>query len=79
MEVVIGGYGIYHYTTQINTVFRARWLASSELNRKYHLPSRSGRDKVSFATIFRYIERSKLGFRICVVCTKTIIFLNFDE
>ena len=52
--------------TAVNSAFRARWLASSEVNYKYYSPPSSRWDKIA---------RQEFCFRPFFVMLKEIIFL----
>ena len=71
------------YTTQVNSSFRARWLANSEvISQVLFTSEQPKKNKMAFVAIFSKI---KLLFRAlviqleCVVYTKTIIHLSVGE
>ena len=70
----------YHelvYTTQVNSTFRPRWLASLEVISQVLFTSEQPKEnKMAFVAIFSQI---KLLFGPCVVYTKTIIHLRVGE
>ena len=76
-------YKLLVYTTQVNSTFRARWLASSEVIsqvRTIHL--RAAEEKQN--GFCRYIVANKVAFwaasySACVVYTKTIIHRSGGE
>ena len=64
------------YTTQVNSTFRARWLASSEVISQEAEEKQNG--------FCRYIVTNKVtlwaaSYSACVVYTKTIIRLGVGE
>ena len=72
------------YTTQVNGAFRARWLASSEVNSKYYSPpsrwwDRVARQEFNFWRFFGIVKEINRVFGICVVYNKTIIHLSVCE
>ena len=70
------------YTTQVNSTFRARWLASSEVSSQVLLTSEQPKkNKMAFV---QYIVTNKVtlwaaSYSTCVVYTKTIIHLSVGE
>ena len=64
----------------MNSAFRVRWSASSEMNSNVQFSSEQNHaSRVKFLIIFRYIGRIQSLFGICVVYTETIIHLNVGE
>ena len=73
---------VYTITTQVNSAFRVRWLASSEIISQllYHL--RAAEEKQN--GFCRYIVTTKVtlwaaSYSACVVYTKTTIHLSVGE
>ena len=69
------------YTTQMNSTFRARWLASSEVINQVLFTSEHPKKKKGFC---RYIVTNKVtlwaaSYSACGVYTKTIIHLSVGE
>ena len=71
------------YTTQVNSAFRARWLASSEvISQVLFTSEQQNRNKMAF---FGILSQTKLLFvplviqLVHVVYTKTIIHLSVGE
>ena len=77
-------YPMLVYTTQVNSTFRAHWLASSEvLFTKYYSPP-SSRRKTKYlfnsCSIFtNLVTLLAASYSACVVYTKTIIHLSVGE
>ena len=72
------------YTTQVNSAFGARRLASSEvILQLYSPPNIEQRAKLEKSTIFQLIVTDEVVFGTifptCVVYTKTIIHLHLSE
>ena len=77
------------HTTQVNGAFSACWLASAEVNNKYHSPPSSCKDNLHHCKdkkslisdhFLVFWEKCYLTFfGICVVHTKTIIHLSVCE
>ena len=70
-------YGSLVYTTQVNSAFGARWLASSEvIIQVYSPPSIERRGKLQKSIIFQFIATDKVVFgaifSTCVVYTKQL-------
>ena len=68
------------YNTQVNSTFRARWLASSEVISQVLFTSEQPKKN----KIYRYIFTNKVSlwatsYSACVVNTKTIIHLSVGE
>ena len=70
------------YTTQVNSSFRVRWLASSEVSSQVLLTSEQlKKNKITFVSI---LSQNKVtlwatSYSACVVYTKTIIHLSVGE
>ena len=70
------------YNTQVNSTFRARWLASLEVISQALFTSEHPKDKQN--GFCRYIVTNKVtlcsaSYSACVVYTKTIILLSVGE
>ena len=71
------------YTTQVNSTFCVRWLASSEvISQVLHIHLRAAEEKEN--GFCRYIVTNKVtlwsaSYSACVVYTKTIIHLSVGE
>ena len=70
------------YTPQVDSTFRARWLASSEVIRQVLFHLRAAEQKQN--GFCRYIVTNKVtllaaSYSACVVYTKTIIYLSVGE
>ena len=68
------------YTTRVNSTFRARWLASSEVISQVLFTSEQSKKK----GFCRYIVTNKVtpwaaSYSACVVYTETIIHLSVGE
>ena len=72
----------YLYTTQVNSTFRTRWLASSEVISQVLFTSEQPKEnKMAFVAIFSQIKFTiwAANYPACVVYTKTIIHLSVGE
>ena len=72
------------YTTQVNSVFaRADWLVRKWIAPNIYLQAanetKSRVSVVWFPTLFRYMERNKLIFAICVVYIKNIYHFSVGQ
>ena len=71
------------YTTQVNSTFRARWLASSEvISQVLFTSEQPKKNKMAFVAIFlqiKFLFGPLASYSACVVYTKTIIHLSVGE
>ena len=70
------------YTTQVNSTFRARWLASSEvISQVLFTSEQPEKNKRAFVAIFsqKKVTLWVASYSACVVYTKTIIHLSVGE
>ena len=71
---ILREYPILVYTTQVNSTFRARWLASSEvINQVLFTSEQSKKDKVAFVGTFSHI---KLLFGLLVIQLNLLIIIH---
>ena len=76
-----GEYGVFVYTTLVNSTFRARWLASSKVISQVLFTSEQPKKNKWFC---RYIFANKVtlwatSYSACFLHTKTIIHLSVGE
>ena len=79
--IITSVYSWLVYTTQVNSAFRARWLASSEVISQVLFTSAAEEKQNGFR---RYIVTNKVtlwaaSYSVCVVYTKTIIHFSVGE
>ena len=70
------------YTTQVNSTFRARWLASSEVISQVLFTSElPTKNKMAFVGVIvtKKVALWAASYSACVVYTKTIIHLSVSE
>ena len=70
------------YTTQVNSTFRARWLASSEvISQVLFTSEQPTKNKLAFAGVIftNKVALWAASYSACVVYTKTIIHLRVGE
>ena len=80
----ISHYSMPIHTTQVNSTFHARWLASSEVISQVLISPPSSRRKTKCHGFCRHIVTNKVtlwatSYSSCVVYTKTIIHLSVGE
>ena len=75
IQMIVSTYLLLVYTTQVNSTFCARWLASSEVISQVLFTSKQlQKNKMAFVSVL-----SQIKYSTCVVYTKKIIHLSVGE